>query len=144
LEPKNGPAKGADFSILSALASTHPHATTLRHLGINEQTSSQMTTAMMAVFLQYRAGTPFSANDCDDSTANNLTETSEQNPLLLDELAVEEGHVDDDSDPNAPEGYSRSAQDPKHRGAMLHHPMRKEFFKSREDGNGGAMGKERI
>jgi hypothetical protein len=39
LEPKNGPVKGADFSILSALAPTHPHATTLRHLGINEQTS---------------------------------------------------------------------------------------------------------
>ena len=90
-----------------------------------------MTTAMMAVFLQYRAGTPFSAHDWDDSTANNLKpETSKQNPLLLDELAVEEGLVDDDSDPNAPEGYSRSAQDPKHRGAMLHHPMRKEFCKA--------------
>jgi hypothetical protein len=53
LEPKNGPAKGADFRILSSLASTHQHATTLRHLSINEQTSSQMTTAMMAVFLLY-------------------------------------------------------------------------------------------
>ena len=38
LEPKNGPAKGADFSILSALASMYPQATTLRHLGITEQT----------------------------------------------------------------------------------------------------------
>ena len=94
LEPKNGPAKGADFSILSALASTYPQATTLRHLGITEQTSSQMTTAMMAVFLQYRAGTPFSASALDDGTAGNLKQTtSEQNPMLLDELAVEAGLV---------------------------------------------------
>ena len=42
-------SKGADFSIsgLSALASTYPQATTFRHLGITEQTSSQMTTAII-------------------------------------------------------------------------------------------------
>ena len=143
LEPKNGPAKGADFSILSALASNHPHATTLRHLGIHEQTSSQMTTAMMAVLLQYRAGTPFSASDLDDGTGSSLKQqTSEQNPMLLDVLAGEEGHVVDDSDPDAPAGYSRSAQDPKHRGAMLHHPMRKEFCKAENTEMEGLWGKK--
>ena len=66
----------------------------LQNLGITEQTSSQMTTAMMAVFLQYRAGTPFSASALDDGTAGNLKQTtSEQNPILLDELAVEAGLV---------------------------------------------------
>ena len=76
----------------------------------------------MAVFLQYRAGTPFSASALDDDgTAGNLKQTtSKQNPMLLDELAVEAGLVDDASDPDAREGYSRSAQHPKHRGAMLH------------------------
>ena len=123
----------------------YPQATTLRHLGITEQTSSQtrMTTAMMAVFLQYRAGTLFSASAFDDGTTGNLKQTtSEQNPILLDELAVEAGLVEDDSDPDAPEGYSRSAQDPKHRGAMLRHPMRKEFCKAENTKMKGLWGKK--
>jgi hypothetical protein len=33
LEPKNGPAKGADFSLLTAIKAKFPNATTWRHLG---------------------------------------------------------------------------------------------------------------
>ena len=50
--------------------------------------------------------------------------------------------IDDASDPDAPEGYSRSAQDPKHCGALLHHPMRKEFCKAQNTEMEGLWGKK--
>ena len=52
--------------------------------------------------------------------------------------------IDDASDPDAPEGCSRSAQDPKHRGAMLHHPMRKEFCKAQNTEMEGLWGKKKA
>ena len=46
------------------------------------------------------------------------------------------------ADPDAPKGYSRSAQNPKHRGAMLHHPMRKDFCKAENTEMEGLWGKK--
>ena len=50
LEPKNGPVRGADFSILNAIHMSHPHAVTLRDLGINEFSSSKITALLLRHF----------------------------------------------------------------------------------------------
>jgi hypothetical protein len=50
LEPQHGPARGADFSILNALHKSHPHAVTLRDLGINETSSSKITALLLRHF----------------------------------------------------------------------------------------------
>lgn len=125
-EPKRGSTAGADFSILSAIAYNHPEANTLRDLGVNESSSSDMTQAMLSLLNQYRAGTPFQAQDVDEHQPHLC---SEQNPALLQVLADENG---DSSD--GPEGYTRSAQDPKHRGQTLAHnnPLHKEWRKSEQ------------
>jgi hypothetical protein len=43
LEPKKGPACGADFSLLRAISDDHPQATTFRDLGINSSSSAALT-----------------------------------------------------------------------------------------------------
>ena len=125
-EPKRGSATSADFSVLSAITHTHPEAKTLRDLGVTESSSSDMTQAILSLFNQYRAGTPFQAQDVDDHDSQSC---SEQNPALLQVLADEN---EDSSD--GPEGYTRSAQDPKHRGQTLAHnnPLHKEWRKSEQ------------
>ena len=127
-EPKKGSAQGADFSILTAIAHNHPHAHTLRDLGVTETSSSDMTQAMLSLLTQYRAGTPFKAQDVEDASFQ-LQSCSEQSPAFLHAIAEQEGISTD-----GPEGYSRSSQDPKHRGQTLPHnnPLHKEWRKSEQ------------
>ena len=91
-EPKRGSTAGADFSILSAIAYNHPEANTLRDLGVTESSSSDMTQAMLSLLNQYRAGTPFQAQDVDEYQPQSY---SEQNPALSQVLADENGDSSD-------------------------------------------------
>ncbi len=50
LEPKKGPACGADFSLLRAISASHPQATTLRDLGINSSSSADLTCTLLRHF----------------------------------------------------------------------------------------------
>ena len=89
-EPNKGSAQGADFSILTAIAHNHPHAHTLRDLGVTETSSSDMTQAMLSLLNQYRAGTPFQAQDVEDASFQ-LQPCSEQSPVLLHTIVEQEG-----------------------------------------------------
>ena len=122
-ELNKGSAQGADFSILTAIAHNHPHAHTLRDLGVTETSSSDMTQAMLSLLNQYRAGSPFQAQDVEDVSFQ-LQPCSEQSPVLLHTIVEQEGTSTD-----GPEGYTRSSQDPKHRGQTLAHnnPLHKEW-----------------
>jgi len=57
-----------DFSLLTAIAHTHPHAITLRDLGVTETSSSDLTQAMLSLLNQYRAGTPFKSQDVEEES----------------------------------------------------------------------------
>ena len=111
-EPKKGSAQGADFSILTAITHNHPHAHTLRDLGVTETSSSDMTQAMLSLLNQYRAGTPFKAQDVEDASFQ-LQPCSEQSPVLLHAI-VEQDDSQEGTSTDGPEGYTRSSQDPKH------------------------------
>ena len=50
LEPKKGPACGADFSLLRAISASNPQATTLRDLGINSSSSAALTSTLLRHF----------------------------------------------------------------------------------------------
>jgi hypothetical protein len=50
LEPKKGPACGADFSLLRAISASHSQATILRDLGINSSSSTALTSTMIRHF----------------------------------------------------------------------------------------------
>jgi hypothetical protein len=50
LEPKKGPACGADFSLLRAISDSNPQATTLRDLGINSSSSAALTSTLLRHF----------------------------------------------------------------------------------------------
>jgi hypothetical protein len=56
LEPKNGPAKGADFSLLTAVKAQFPHATTWRHLGVETLLNSHTTVSALAALVAYSRG----------------------------------------------------------------------------------------
>ena len=59
------------------------------------------------------------------------SETSESNPILLQEFS------DENHSPQAPEGYTRGMQDPKHRNHMLRSPLKLSWLvaeKSEMDG----------
>ena len=114
LEPKNGPAKGQDFSLLSALELSHPGAKTWTDLGVTTTSTSKATEGMLAALQAYNGGTRFSAEEVSATGA----ETSESNPILLQESS------DEHYSPQAPEGYTRGMQDPKHRGSMLRSPLK--------------------
>ena len=58
-------------------------------------------------------GTRFSADNADMSKAS----TSERNPRLVSDLSV-----DENESPNAPAGYTRGMQDPKHGGVAMRSP----------------------
>jgi hypothetical protein len=115
LERKHGPAKGADFSLLTAIRSKHPTANTWADLGVHVHSASSTTAATLAALAAYTGGTRFTA----DTQPASAMETSEQSPLSLHSLAE-----DEEEDPNAPPGYTRGMQDPKHRGHMLRSPMK--------------------
>ena len=53
LEPKNGPAKGQDFSLLSALELSHPGAKTWKDLGVTTTSTSKATEGMLAALQAY-------------------------------------------------------------------------------------------
>ena len=56
LEPKNGPAKGQDFSLLSALELSHPGARSWKDLGVTFSTTSKATAGMLAALQAYHGG----------------------------------------------------------------------------------------
>jgi hypothetical protein len=116
LEPKNGPAQGADFSLLTAIKAKFPNATTWRDLGVANSAGSRGTASALATLAVYSGGERFSADTLNHSSLD----TSEQSPAHLHSLAGgEEGES-----PNAPPGYTRGMQDPKHRGQMLRSPIK--------------------
>ena len=55
LEPKKGPACGADFSLLRAISDSNPQATTLRDLGINSSSSTTLTSTHSTFLLHEKA-----------------------------------------------------------------------------------------
>jgi hypothetical protein len=114
LEPKNGPAKGQDFSLLSALELSHPGAKTWKDLGVTTTSTSKATEGMLAALQAYNGSTRFSAEEVSATGS----ETSESNPILFQESS------DEHHSPQAPEGYARGMQDPKHRGSMLRSPLK--------------------
>ena len=76
LEPKHGPAQGADFSLLSAVKEAYPTTTTWSDLGvvpIKPLSSSQATLALLASASAYVGGTRFSADNADMSEASTVT-----------------------------------------------------------------------
>jgi hypothetical protein len=116
LEPKNGPAQGADFSLLTAVKAQFPHATTWRDLGVATPSNSHTMVSALAALAVYSGGERFVA----DKLADSGMETSERSPTHLHSLA--EGEEDESA--NAPPGYTRGMQDPKHRGQMLRSPIK--------------------
>ena len=116
LEPKNGPAQGADFSLLTAVKAQFPHATTWRDLGVATPSSSNTTASALAALAAYSGGECFVA----DKLADSGMETSERSPAHLHSLAEGE----EDASANAPAGYTRGMHDPKHRGQMLRSPIK--------------------
>ena len=115
LERKRGLAKGADFSLLTAIRTQHPSAKTWADLVVHVPSASSGTAAALAALAAYTGGTRFTA----DAQPASAAETSEQSPLSLHSLAE-----DEEDDPHAPPGYTRGMQDPKHRGHMLRSPMK--------------------
>ena len=99
-EPKEGSAQEADFSILTAIEHNHPHAHSLRDLGVTETSSSDMTQAMLSLLNQYRARTPFQAQDVEDDRLQ-LQPCSEQSPVVLHTITEQDGTSSD-----GPEGYT--------------------------------------
>ena len=116
LEPKNGPAKGADFSLLTAIKAKFPNARTCCDLGVANSAGSRATASALAALAAYSGGERFSADTLNHSSLD----TSEQSPAHLHSLA---GGGEGES-PNAPPGYTRGMQDPKHRGQMLRSPIK--------------------
>ncbi len=113
LEPKNGPAKGRDFRLLSALELSHPGAKSWKDLGVTSSTTSKATAGMLAALQAYHGGTRFSAEDVSTTGS----ETSELEPIHLQQFS------DEGPSPKAPEGYTRGMQDPKHLAQMLCSPL---------------------
>jgi hypothetical protein len=105
LEPKNGPAQGADFSLLTAIKVKFPNAITWRDLGVENSAGSRATASALAALASYSGGERFSADTLNHSSLD----TSEQSPAHLHSLA---GGGEGES-PNAPPGYTRGMQDPK-------------------------------
>jgi hypothetical protein len=103
-EPKNGCAKGQDFSLLSALELSHPGAKTWKDLGVTTTSTSIATAGMLAASQVYNGGTRFSAEEVSTTGS----ETSEPNPVLLQEFS------DESHSPQESESYTRGMQDPKH------------------------------
>jgi hypothetical protein len=92
LEPTKGPARGADFSILNVIHMSHPHAVTLRDLGIHEFSSSKLTTLLIRHFSELskpRESVP-SAYD-DHVLSDDNAEDIDLDSLFLPPLQTETG-----------------------------------------------------
>jgi hypothetical protein len=83
LEPKNGPAQGADFSLLTAIKAKFPNAITWRGLGVENSAGSRATASALAALAAYSGGERFSADTLNHSSLD----TSEQSPAHLHSLA---------------------------------------------------------
>ena len=83
LEPKNGPAQGADFSLLTAVKAQFPHAVTWRDLGVVIPSNSHATASALAALASYSGGERFTA----DKLATSGMETSERSLAHLHSLA---------------------------------------------------------
>ncbi len=114
LEPKNGPAQGADFSPLTAAKTQFPRAITWRDLGVTMPSNSHTTAAALSALAAYSGGERFV-----DKLENSGMETSERSPAHLHSLAEGE-----EESANAPPGYTRGMQYPQHRGQMLRSPIK--------------------
>jgi hypothetical protein len=91
-EPTKGPARGADFSILKAINISHPHAVTLRDLGIHEFSSSKLTTLLLRHFSELskpRESVP-SAYDDHGLSDDNADETDSDSLFLPPQQSVED------------------------------------------------------
>jgi hypothetical protein len=97
-----------------ALELSHPGAKSWKDLGVTTTSTSIATAGMLAALQAYNGGTRFSAEEVPTTGS----ETSEPNPVLLQEFA------DESHSPQAPEGYTRGMQDPKHRNQMLRSPFK--------------------
>jgi len=94
---------------------------------VNTISTSTVTAGMLAALQVYNGGTRFSAKE----VSNTGSETSEPNPVLLQEFS------DESHSPQGPEGYTRGMQDPKHRNQMLRSPLKPSWLvaeKSEMDG----------
>jgi len=67
LEPKNGPAQGADISLLTAVKTQYPNAKTWRDVGVVTPRNSHATASALGAFASYSASVRFSADQSDDS-----------------------------------------------------------------------------
>jgi len=91
-EPTKGPARGADFSILKAINISHPHAVTLRDLGIHEFSSSKLTTLLLRHFSELskpRESVP-SAYDDHGLSDDNADETDSHSMFHPPQQSVED------------------------------------------------------
>jgi hypothetical protein len=91
-EPTKGPARGADFIILKSIHISHPHAVTLRDLGIHEFSSSKLTTLLLRHFSELskpRESVP-SAYDDHDLSDDNADETDSDSLFLPQQQSVED------------------------------------------------------
>jgi hypothetical protein len=82
LEPKNGPAQGADFSLLTVelvVKKQFPCAITWRDLGLTMPSNSHTTAADLSALAAYSGGERFVA----DKLENSGMETSERSPTHL-------------------------------------------------------------
>ena len=113
LEPKNGPARGADFSLLTAIKHFHPTAKTWSDLGVTTSSVSSVTSNLLAALSVYHGGTPFMASAQDHLA----TDSSEISPVHLYTI------TDESKSTKAPPGYTRGMQDPKHRGQAMRSPL---------------------
>ena len=93
IESKKGSGQGEDFSVLTALAHSRPHAKTLFDLGVRSRTASSLTLSLMASLDAMEGGTRFSAAELKDGQTDAMCESS-----------------------NPP---GRDAPDPKHRGQAM-------------------------
>jgi hypothetical protein len=87
LEPKNGPAQGADFSLLTAVKTQFPRAITWRDLGVTMPSNSHTTAAALSALAASSGGERLVA----DKLENSGMETSERSPTNL--LLARETHL---------------------------------------------------
>jgi hypothetical protein len=124
LESKNGPAQGADSSLLTAVKAQFPHAITWRDLGVATPSNSHTTASALAAILEVnvlwltnwltRAWKLL--NVAAPHICILFLRGRRMNLPMLQTLKV----------------YTRGMQDPKHRGQMLRSPIK---TLSRANGN---------
>jgi len=120
LEPKNGPAQGADFSLLAAVKAQFPHVSvTWRDLGVAIPSNSHTTVSALAALASYSGGERFAADK------NWLTQAWKLlNVALHTYILLLRGRSMN------PQCSNRVHTDPKHRGQMLRSPIKDAWITS--------------